>query len=567
MSAGPFGQVALLFATRLTEIGNRARAAMSRSRFRVAVLMIFSLAFWWGLYRIFYLAMRFLKAQELAQFMTGLIEAIFHAFFFALTLMLIFSNAIITYASYYRSRETAFLLTRPLGARAIVFYKYTESLIFSLWAFLFIGLPLMAAYAKAYGISIFFVPAALGIFLIYMFIPASIGSAIAMFIANFLPRSRRAILTAVVLVSLGALTLVGLQLLSMRSQYGISAMMMATREILSGVEFSAQPIWPSTWISRALLGLAAGEVGRAGFFVLVVLANALCLTVAVRHVAPGGLRQGWFQVQGARRTRRVRLGRWIDRIVEAPLRFLSREVRLIVIKDLKSLIRDPVQGSQFLIFFGLLGIYFLNLRTFHYEDKNPFWRTLIAQLNLLATCLTMATFAGRFVFPQVSLEGRRFWVLGMIPMQRDRILHGKMALCFLVCVVIGETLIGLSGVMLKIPLALLLLQMVTLFGICLGLSGMAVGFGALYPDFREEDPSKIVSGFGGTLNLVLMLGFVLLALLIQAIPCLMLVRQRLPGGGFTTAAAAAMVAIGALSLAACLIPMALGLRAIRRLEI
>ena len=34
------------------------------------------------------------------------------------------------------------------------------------------------------------------------------------------------------------------------------------------------------------------------------------------------------------------------------------------------------------------------------------------------------------------------------------------------------------------------------------LSGLAVGLGALFPNFKEDNPSKIVSGFGGTLCLV-----------------------------------------------------------------
>ena len=35
------------------------------------------------------------------------------------------------------------------------------------------------------------------------------------------------------------------------------------------------------------------------------------------------------------------------------------------------------------------------------------------------------------------------------------------------------------------------------------LNALALGLGALYPNFREDNPSKIVSGFGGTLCLVL----------------------------------------------------------------
>ena len=35
------------------------------------------------------------------------------------------------------------------------------------------------------------------------------------------------------------------------------------------------------------------------------------------------------------------------------------------------------------------------------------------------------------------------------------------------------------------------------------LNGLATGLGVLYPNLKETNPSKIVSGFGGTLCLVL----------------------------------------------------------------
>jgi len=36
----------------------------------------------------------------------------------------------------------------------------------------------------------------------------------------------------------------------------------------------------------------------------------------------------------------------------------------------------------------------------------------------------------------------------------------------------------------------------------LALNGLATGLGALYPNLKEDNPSKIVSGFGGTFCLV-----------------------------------------------------------------
>jgi len=123
--------------------------------------------------------------------------------------------------------------------------------------------------------------------------------------------------------------------------------------------------------------------------------------------------------------------------------------------------------------------------------------------------------------------------------------------------------------MLKIPVTLTMVHMVSLFCVCLGVSGLSVGLGAVYPNFGEESPSKIVSGFGGTLNLVISLLFVLAVLVAQAVPCF--VYYSAPLGirprDFRLMLAAAMAVITLLSVTACLIPMNLGLKAIRRLEL
>ena len=42
--------------------------------------------------------------------------------------------------------------------------------------------------------------------------------------------------------------------------------------------------------------------------------------------------------------------------------FLPNPIRLLILKDLRTFRRDPAQWSQFLIFFGLLAFYFINIR-------------------------------------------------------------------------------------------------------------------------------------------------------------------------------------------------------------
>ena len=42
------------------------------------------------------------------------------------------------------------------------------------------------------------------------------------------------------------------------------------------------------------------------------------------------------------------------------------------------------------------------------------------QIGLIG--LVLSTFTTKFVFPLVSLEGRRFWILGLLPIRRETIL-------------------------------------------------------------------------------------------------------------------------------------------------
>lgn len=551
---------------KIREFRNRLKGVGRQSKFKIAVIAAFSAAFWATLYALFYEGLHFIHKVAAGYNFHSLIDAMLYIFFFALTIMLVFSNAIIGYSSYFKARETAFLLSCPARASTVFLVKFAESLGFSSWAFLFLGTPLMAAYGKLMGAPWHFY-ATSGFFLAaFMLVPAALGAIVVMLVTVFLPRTRRGVLVGAIAAIVVSGAVLAWRMAAEHGGRGVDLKLAS--EVFEHTRFSRIPLLPSYWLAKGILELSAGRYAGAGFFLLLILANVGFLT-AVAHALSGSLLlRGWYASQGLRSARRYAGRNWVDLAVRLLLFFVDPRVRTIVAKDLKSFLRDPVQWSQFLIFFGLLGIYFLNLRTFAYEDRDFFWKNLIAQMNLLATSLTLATFASRFIFPQLSLEGRRFWVVGMAPMDREKILFGKLALSFLSTLLISETLIGISSVMLRTPLALAVLHSVALFGICLGLSGLSVGLGAVYPNFAEDNPSKIVSGFGGTLNLVLSLVFVLAVLAAQAIPCFYYFgRWALTGEQFRAVIIGSMAGIAILSLVACLAPMTLALRGIRRLEI
>jgi ABC-2 type transport system permease protein len=206
------------------------------------------------------------------------------------------------------------------------------------------------------------------------------------------------------------------------------------------------------------------------------------------------------------------------RFVNSAAFFLPAEIRFFLVKDLRTFVRDTTQWGQVLIFFGVLAIYIGNIPSLRYNLKVDQARSSIALLNLAATCLVLSTFTGRFIFPLLSLEGKKFWVLGLAPIERKQILYGKFYFTFFGSLIISESLIALSDYMLEFPFSMWLGHSVLVSVICSGLAAISVGLGARYPNLKEDNPARIVAGFGGTLNLIISMVYIAVMVTVIGIP-------------------------------------------------
>src|SRR5690606_12402917 len=104
---------------------------------------------------------------------------------------------------------------------------------------------------------------------------------------------------------------------------------------------------------------------------------------------------------------------------------LRDPVRSLVIKDFRLFWRDPVQWSQFIIFFGIMAVYVASLRNRTGIQSSEAFRNWVVCLNIGACTLILATLTSRFVFPLISLEGRRFWIIGLAPLTYHTLIQQK----------------------------------------------------------------------------------------------------------------------------------------------
>ena len=499
---------------------------LSASRLRLGLLVFLTTFFWGGLFALFYFGFGFLRTYlgPTGSIYDQIIEATYTVFFASLSVMLVFSSGIILYSGLYRSAETSHLLTLPARPERIVLYKFQDAMFFSSWGFLLLGSPMLVAYGIVAEATWFYYAMLAPFMIAFAYIPCVAGSIICLGIVHCMPRLR--IHTAVV-AGLAAAVAAGVMSWSLFS--GTQSHLLTPQwfqETLGRLHIAEGRVLPSWWLSSGLLEAARAERFSTMdpswrdsiLFLAALVSNAMLGHLILIWTGRRVFRPSYYRLQAQPHRIANRRASIVDRVTAWLVRPLPHHVGLMIQKDVRIFRRDPVMWSQFLIFFGLLAFYFINIRRFGYGADRMAWIHMVSFLNLAVVGLFLSTFTTRFIFPMISLEGNRFWILGLLPIQRDTILWGKFIFATTTSWLPSALLILLSDLMLRISTTILWIHQVTCVVLCVGLSAIAVGLGAKLPDLRQSSPSKIAAGFGGTLNLVLSAVYIVAVVVTTALP-------------------------------------------------
>jgi ABC-2 type transport system permease protein len=532
----------LLLLLKVNAIQNwrRLKAVREQSRLLTAIILLFLSGYLVLSFALFFKGLKFVASfPGLGTVLTERLLYILFAFLFALLLL---SNLVISYTNLFRNRETTFLLSMPVSSQTIFRWKFIESTLLASWAFLFLIAPLLAAFGLTRGVPWHFYLITLILIALFIALPGVAGSWFAIQLARYL--DRRSFQIAAVISSMVLLVLAGVwwkaqpatdELLETRVLEMLDQLLIKTR-------FAQFPFLPSYWLSTSVIQWGEGVVSLAGFFILVLVSHVgffcfLALTRLGRPFYEGvsavqsrvSLWPHWhWPLMGGvprRADRRAAVSsssleekagakKSLAETLFGRLRFIRPDIRALILKDARTFWRDTTQWGQSVMLFGLLGVYVINLRHFTHQLSNPFWVNLISFLNLGACSLNLATVTTRFVFPQFSLEGRRLWIIGMAPMGLASAVKTKYWLASFSSLLVTLSLVTLSSFLLQMPWDRIAFFGAVVTVMTFALNGLAVGLGVLYPNFKEINPTKIVSGFGGTLCLVLSFLYILASVLL-----------------------------------------------------
>jgi ABC-2 type transport system permease protein len=545
----------------------RLLAVREQSRLLTGLITLFLAGYLFLSFELFFYGMRFIaKFPGLGALLTERLMFVLFAFLFGLLLL---SNLVISYTNLFRNRETIFLLSLPVPEQTVFRWKFIESTLLASWAFMFLIAPLLVAFGLVRGVPWHFYLITPVLIALFIVLPAVLGSALAIVIGRFL--DRRSFQIALVATALALLALVTFwwkaqpvdnDLLDKRTLEALNQLLIKTR-------FTMFPFLPSYWLSSSVLQWAEGILRGAAFFALVLLSHALFFgnlaftrfgplfydtASAVQSRGGSGIKFHFIRRRGGS----PRATGLLENL-SSKFFWLAPDQRALAVKDLRMFWRDTTQWGQSVMLFGLLGIYIINLRNFTHQLTSPFWVNTVAFLNLFACSLNLATVTTRFVFPQFSLEGQRLWIVGMAPMGLARVVKTKYWLASALSLAVTLPLITLSCWLLQMPWSRVGLFGAVVTVMTFTLNGTAVGLGVLYPNLKEANPSKIVSGFGGTLCLVLSSLYIFGSLPLLAVA--LVSRHTRLDWAFES-----LAAFGLLSLLIGWLPMKFGLNRLKNFE-
>jgi ABC-2 type transport system permease protein len=495
----------LIYRTRLRTIGNTmAHVGVLQLLSFIFVITLFFLGAFYVLYRIF----GYLTTVEVIGY--SLIDRTLEMAFFVFFIMLLFSNIITSFSTFYNSRELEFLFSLPVPPTSIYLAKLFENSLYASWATMILALPLVVAYGRALRVPTLFYPVAVVSVFVYLVIPAALASVLIFILLTLFPRLKP---RGVIIVSL--LFIIGLSFLYLKFNNPGVLKIFETENEQDLINFAANlstvggVYVPSTWLANIIKGFRT--LSGAGFFYFLLLTFASGSAVIVAFfIARLLYHHSWLRLgEHSRRAGRLR----------SPLSTPGLgPARTLLFKDILIFVREPTQWVQLSIFLILLVIYVFSLSRTPMYFVFPQWRTVITFANFSYICFVLATLGVRFIYPAVSLEHDGLWILGSSPLPLGKVIRIKYFFNLVLVIMIFEGLLVISNLLIRTdPTFYLIMPVIGLF-VAASLVAINLGLGSRFPHFNEDNPSRIAAGSGGIIAALVSVAYVGVSLIILAAP-------------------------------------------------
>lgn len=560
----------LLLTPRWKKFRNRFRNP-GKERYRIAAIAALVALLWAAIFVAFYKALVYFTSEELFGTIaaTKLLSMILVTFAF----VAVISNIVTTFSTFFLADDLELIVASPVSSGSLYAARFLETLADSSWMVLLFGFPVFLAYGLVFSSPVTFYVVSMVTFLSLLVMTTAAGIFVVQSLVRTFPVRRLRDL----FVFVGILIFIGLYLVfrMMRPEEFLNPEGFASlMDYLSIMSESSSPLLPTTWMLEALRPFITGYGHDQTVFYLALMVTGAVAAYRLCGHNHQAVHFYGFSKSVESRGARLSKSRVIAAFAVILARFLDAPTVRVIVKETLLMARDWGRISQLLLLLALILVYLYNfsvLPSLDSPEATMFFKNFIAFINIGLAGFVLSSLGVRFLFPAMSSEGRAFWILKSSPVALRRILWVKFFFYLVPMLALGLFLVIMTNRLLELDPLISMVCTVTVAFLTVGITSLSIGMGVMHADFKQADPGRAFTGFGGLLTMIYSALAVATVITLEAYPIYRLVVSSYFHKTLRTIDHVAVAACFAAALAVALFliiqPMRTGLNHIGKLEV
>jgi ABC-2 type transport system permease protein len=488
--------------------------------FRTLGVLVFSVAVCLVLYKIGVRVITYFHSQNELGILLSL--KIFQMAWITMFAMLIFSCMVSAVSTLFLSQDNEIIFAAPVAKSDIFFMRYITTSIYTSWMMIVFSIPIFAAYGTVFEAGFLYWPIMLGTIITTAAIATTFGMGFTVLLVNLFPAKRTKDIILYLSICFGIFIYLIFRLMRPEDlvnpdKYGHFI------DYLSSLATPAAPYIPAAWASNLLsYYLMDREIDF-------LVASLLIITPISLFFLGEWAMERWF-LSGYTKSQESFGGY---------RRFFSRgkyrrsSLQWIFLKESKLFLRDSAEWSQLFMIAALVIVYLYNFKVLPVERslfEEEYVTNLISFLNIGLTGFVVASLAARFVYPSIGAEGGSFYIIMSSPLSTARYILHKYLFYVVPFTGLALVLLVVSNSLLNIEGPMWWISVITGLIITWTVLAMALGFGAIYADFKAENRAAALGGIGAILFLFTAIAFEMAIIFLGGAPVYRVMRSWLRNG-------------------------------------
>ena len=433
--------------------------------------------------------------------------------------MLIFSCMVSAVSSVYLSQDNEIVFSAPISTPELYFMRYISNTIHTSWMMIVFSLPIFGAYGIVFNTPLLYW-LLIVITLVSMACSATcFGLLLTVILINLFPARHTKDIILYLSLCFGVLIIILIRLLQPENmvnpdEYGNFIEYFSTISKPAAIYIPAG--WAANFLSLYLLDLEIDWL----------LLGLLFLTPFTLYFLGEGAMKLWFFPGYSKsqesfgghhkfgHRRKYKLGTW----------------QWLISKEAKIFSRDSAEWSQLFMIAALVVIYLYNFKLLPIDRAaftEEFITNLISFLNIGIAGFIITSLSARFVFPSIGAEGGAFYHIRSSPISIRRFLLYKYLFYVIPFTFLSLTLVIISNRILHIEGPMWWISIFTNLFITWIVVALALGFGAVYADFKSENKTVTMGSMGAIMFLLTATALQVVIIFIGANPVYRIVRRWL----------------------------------------